>query len=278
MKRILLLSLITLGFSSITFGQLTSNFQEDWLKAVVSIEVASSPSNSQPVGTGLLVSTASNHVVLVTAKHVVTERNGSIRNGLAYRLNKKSNPSYLLNDSEIMQSLGNWLLSTNADLAMRFISWTDHQSDFKTLPAQGVMLAQTNVQAGAPIAILGFPMGLRSEEHSVPILRKGAIARSDPENLIADCFVFPGNSGGPVIYVPAVSFAGDLFHNPLHNTQKWLGIVSSEISYVERAYSSQTLHERAIFEENSGLCNVVPTERIQELMESDGFKAIDAIR
>lgn len=252
---------------------LTSTFDEDWLKSVVSIEVLTSPTNSQPIGTGFFLLTPSGRTAVLTAKHVVVEPNTTnIRRGLAYRLNTKDASSYLLNDDAVLPVLGKWILSTNADVAIRLLSWASN-SVIASLPVY-VMLARTNIQAGAPIIVLGFPMGLRSEDHPVPILRKGVIARSDPGNLIADCFVFPGNSGGPVFYLPYVRI-GVGFKNPMHNEQKLLGLVSSEISYVEDAYSPQTLRKRITFEENSGLCNVVPTDSIRELMDYTDFKRLD---
>jgi hypothetical protein len=252
---------------------LTSTFDENWLKAVVSIEVMTNPTNSSPIGTGFLLTTQCNHIILVTAKHVVENREGTIRTDLAYRINRKNATSYLLGDTGVVPSLGNWLVSTNADVALRFISWED-RSDFAPMPMY-VMLPQKSIQAGAPLVILGFPMGLRSEEHSVAVLRKGVIARSDPGNLLADCFVFPGNSGGPVIYLPNVRF-GQGWTNPMHNEQKLLGLVTSDISYSETAVSMQTLKPRITFEENSGLCIVVPTDRITELTNSSDFKRIDS--
>jgi len=256
-------------------GDLTSLFNENWFRAVVSIEVMTSPTNSQSIGTGFIVMTPSNHCALVTAKHVVVERGSdtNIVSGLAYRLNKTGQPTYLIPEVAIMPILGGWILSTNADLAARFISWAD-QSEFSPITVQD-LLPQSNVQATASIDILGFPMGLRSEEHQVPIVRRGTVARSDPGNLVLDCFVFPGNSGGPVVYVPVLKFGGGLISSPLVNSEKLVGIVISEITYNEDAYSLQTMHRRVSFEENSGLCNAVPVDRLLELMDCEEFKRID---
>jgi Trypsin-like peptidase domain len=253
---------------------ITSMFDEGWLRMVFSIGSMTSPTNSQPIGTGFLLLTPSNHVVLVTAKHVIQARDGSINDKLAYRVNRKTGPSYLLRDMDVLPVLGGWLLSTNADVALRLISWED-ESDFGALPLY-VMLPQRSIQAGTPLGILGFPMGLRSEDHAVAILRKGVIARSDPGNLLADCFVFPGNSGGPAVYIPNVRF-GEGIATPVHNEQKILGIVASNISYKEDAVSPQTLRTRTTFEENSGLCNIVPTDRIIELMDTPEFKRLDSV-
>jgi hypothetical protein len=102
-------------------------------------------------------------------------------------------------------------------------------------------------------------------------------ARSDPGNLIVECFVFPGNSGGPVIYVPTIKVDKSIT-TPLYNEERLVGVLSSEIAYTEDAYSLQTLHGRFTFEEKTGLCNVVPTDRIKELMDGDEFKRLDSQR
>src|SRR5882724_9491768 len=66
----------------------TSIFNENWLKAVVSIEVlTSSDTASTSIGTGFLLLSPANHVMLVTAKHVVSNEDNAILKGLAYRFN-----------------------------------------------------------------------------------------------------------------------------------------------------------------------------------------------
>ena len=56
----------------------------------------------------------------------------------------------------------------------------------------------------------------------------------------------------------------------------WLiGMVSSFIPYRDVAISVQTKRPRIIFEENAGLCNVVPAEIILELLQSPDFVEMD---
>ncbi len=54
----------------------TAVFNQKWLKALVSIEVVQDDGNQKPIGTGFLVQTPSNHIALVTAKHVVFTKKG----------------------------------------------------------------------------------------------------------------------------------------------------------------------------------------------------------
>jgi len=51
-------------------------------------------------------------------------------------------------------------------------------------------------------------MGLRSEAYATPITRQGIVAGLGEQGFLLDAFVFPGNSGGPVIYKPVATFVG----------------------------------------------------------------------
>ena len=127
----------------------------------------------------------------------------------------------------------------------------------------------------APLFIIGFPLGLRSEAYATPIVRRAIVARSDAVVIIVDGFVYPGNSGGPVIYEPSVQL-GPSFSTPILQGDWLAGMVLSEISYVEPAISVHTGRPRITFEDNSGLCNVLPAELILELLSSQEFSKLDA--
>src|SRR6266851_879462 len=75
----------------------TSGFNQQWLRALVSIEVLGSNGVGQPIGTGFLIGTPAGHAALVTARHVVfeDEGRGSVITNLAYRLNYKTGDSQL---------------------------------------------------------------------------------------------------------------------------------------------------------------------------------------
>lgn len=78
-------------------------------------------------------------------------------------------------------------------------------------------------------------------------------------DYIIDAFVFPGNSGGPVIIKPELmAIQGTL---PMTET-RLIGLVKSYIPYRDVAISPQTGRTRVIFEENTGLTNVEPVDYI----------------
>jgi hypothetical protein len=115
---------------------------------------------------------------------------------------------------------------------------------------------------------------MRSEQYATPIVRRAIVARVDPNNIIADGFVFPGNSGGPVVYEPTIRI-GKSFKTSILQGDWLVGMVSSFITYRDVAVSLQTKRPRIIFEENAGLCRVVPAETILELLQSPDFVKID---
>lgn len=127
------------------------------------------------------------------------------------------------------------------------------------------------IGAGDGVYILGFPMGIAGEERNYIITRRGSIARiSDflegvqPTYLI-DALIYPGNSGGPVFSA--------LDSTALEGTQAQtatylIGVVRAYLPYDDVAVSQQTKQPRIVFEENSGLADVVPIDRVDETILS----------
>ncbi len=115
--------------------------------------------------------------------------------------------------------------------------------------------------------VLGFPMGLIGGQRNTVIVRSGSIARirdtlakTNPTFLV-DAFVFPCNSGGPVISkVEAMSITG----TKSQDASYLIGIVQSYVPYQDVAISLQTKRPRVVFEENSGLAAVHPVDFIEE--------------
>jgi hypothetical protein len=251
----------------------TSYFNEDWLKTVVSLEVITENGKAKPIGTGFLIESPNKHIILITAKHVILDESGRILQNLAYRLNDKEGKSIILTDEHITKlRTGSWFLSENNDVACRFIL-RKKTSDVINIPLS-IFLVSKELNIGAPLVILGFPLGLRSEDYAIPIARKAMVARADPKLIIVDGFVFPGNSGGPVIYLPSVLFGKGITPGVL-NEQRVVGLVSESINSVEIAISPQTKRPRISFEDNTGLANVIPSEAILELINSTEVSTFD---
>lgn len=268
---LVLLATILLGQAVPAIPQTTS-FNQQWLDVVVSIEATTPQKELRPIGTGFLVQTANKHVLLVTAKHVIQ---GPLPVGsrIAYRLNTMDGGSTIVWDDDLSKKFGGWFPSPASDIACRFIAWPDNAKVVTLTPDN--FIAAGALSAGAPILVLGFPLGLRSTDHPKPIARHGIVGRVDRDNVLADAFVFPGNSGGPVIYSPSLKI-GQGLNSPLLNEEKLIGVVSSYIPYLDTAVSQHTQRPRVVFEENSGISNVVPVSMLVELLELDQIKKMDS--
>jgi hypothetical protein len=115
--------------------------------------------------------------------------------------------------------------------------------------------------------VLGFPMGLVGEHRNAVIVRSGTLARvrdtlaRTSKIFLVDAFVFPGNSGGPVVLKPeAVAIEG----TKPQLVPYLIGIVQAYVPYQDVAVSLQTGNPRVIFEENAGLAAVHPVDFIVE--------------
>lgn len=124
-----------------------------------------------------------------------------------------------------------------------------------------------------------FPLGLRSEEHAQPIVRGGTVARADSKSILIDGFVFPGNSGGLVLYSPTLKLhsSADIdIELGFIDHEMVIGLVSSYIPYIDAAVSQQTGRPRVTFEENSGLCQLVSADAILHILKRGDFVELDA--
>lgn len=243
-----------------------------WLRTLVSVEVSTSPDKVHPIGSGFLVKTPFNHFALVTAKHVILDDKGRIREGLAYRVNRPKQGSTLLFDTDLQKKGGPWFLSNSEDVACRFMGFYEG-SEFSVVQYES-LLPKEKVRTGAQVLVIGFPLGLRSEQYVEPIVRRGIVARADSNGILIDALLFPGNSGGPVIYAPTIKVAEPLIANSI-NKDMLIGLVSIGISYVETFVSQQTGKPRITFEDNAGLSNIVSAGAISSLLESNEFKKLD---
>jgi len=266
-------------------AQQTEGINPQLLKTLVSVEQISGTNTAdgklqaRSVGTAFLVSTPTGptnnagivgqRLILVTAKHVVTEPQGTLKPNLAYRLNNRSTNSDLVPETHMQQYAGNWFSSANYDVACRFIVFGD--PDVKTFSLE-MFLSQKSIRPGAPVLVIGFPLGLRSEVYAVPIVRRGSVAFVDENSLMLDGFTFPGNSGGPVVYSSVLGNTVPIRTGELITGDALIGLVIASLSYTDVAVSQQTKRPRITFEENSGLTHVLPAEAILSLLQREDVR------
>jgi len=137
--------------------------------------------------------------------------------------------------------------------------------------ADKVRIRDLMVSEGDGVYVLGFPMGLVGPVRNTVVVRNGTIAsirgllEEDTNAFLIDAFIFPGNSGGPVVLRPEL---GAITGTKSHPKSLLLGIVTGYIPYSEPAVSPQTGKTRVVFVENSGLAAVHPVDCIDQVIAS----------
>jgi len=134
--------------------------------------------------------------------------------------------------------------------------------------ADKAKLKEIEMSVGEGVFVLGFPMGLSgTAQRNYVIARRGSIARisdlldSTGSSFLIDGFIFPGNSGGPVI--SALSSSA-LNGTKSQNRVYLIGVVRAYLPYTDVALSQQTGQIRMVSQENSGLAEVLPVAYINE--------------
>jgi hypothetical protein len=164
------------------------------------------------------------------------------------------------------------VLSVNIDKLQRDFNVSFFASD--VVVADRYKLRDMGIAAGDGTFVLGFPMGLTENVYSAVIVREGIIARIEDllnygaESFMIDSFVFPGNSGGPVLLKPEIiSIKGTKNHPDPY----LIGVVDAYQPYREPAVSLQTQETRIVFEENSGLANILPIDFVKDAIVADSI-------
>lgn len=215
-------------------------------------------------------------VFLITAAHVVKGFAESGKDKIEARIDATDVSS---KSENLDIPISDWFFHPSVDLAatpvpIQLLSQRGLQNSFFASDENSLTIKQmvtAGTAAGDGIFVPGFPMGLSGEHRNYVIVRQGAIARISEllegasKTFLVDAFVFPGNSGDPVILRPEILSIQGTQANP---KAALIGVVLSYESYVDTAVSQQTKHARITFEENSGLAAVLPVDFINELVKA----------
>ncbi len=121
-------------------------------------------------------------------------------------------------------------------------------------------MKDNSVAEGDFIYVIGFPMGMDSVNKKSPIVRTGCIARisdlynQESNQFLLDTFVFPGNSGSPII----LKTEFQSYRAPL------IGIVDGYETYKETLVTENEAHFRSCIVQNAGLAKVYPVDFIDQ--------------
>lgn len=259
-----------------------------FLDCVVAIGVKNPDESKSWIGTGFMIGRffkqrdeglKDYHVFLVTNKHVLNGQNSVI---VRFNPQPQSNEQARDYDLPLIDKDGNktWTEHPTKDIDVAVMNinpkilrehgmrFSYFQSDTHLLNIS--QMAETGITEGDFVYVLGYPMGIVAPDRQYVIARSGSIARirdvleRRSTDFIVDAFVFPGNSGGPVVSKPeVVSIVGT---KPIKSAYL-IGIVKNYVPYQDIAYSVQTKRPRVIFEENSGLSAVIPVDFVMETIE-----------
>lgn len=253
---------------------------------VVAIGTRDSRGSVQWIGAGTLLgrffrklsnTQSQYHIFIVTNRHLLEEQETVVVRFT--RLNSQPAKDY---DIPLFSPSGRRLwkehphqdidiavIGINADfLSSEGVKYDYFQSDNHVMTLSE--MARAGVSEGDFIYVLGFPMGIMDAERQYVIARSGIIARLRDtfekvnKEFLIDALIFPGNSGGPVIYKPEIIH---IEGSKSVSKPGLIGIVSGYLSYRDVAHSRQTGKAKVVFEENSGLAFVIPIDYALETME-----------
>jgi hypothetical protein len=185
-------------------------------------------------------------------------------------------PVVLPDGSPVVTTRKLWTPHSSADLAaMQLLpdNWPRDLKAFRITDILNDALQQEwDIGASDETFILAFHPGIMNGEPSSAVIRHGTIAffPNGADTFLVDSFVFPGNSGSPVILKPSmVNLKGYQFTISGNARQAYLlGVVVEFLPYTEFAISPQTQRPRISFEENSGLVRAVRAEKVAELLRA----------
>ncbi len=220
----------------------------DFLDCVVAIGVDNPSDQTNPIkwiGTGFLVgrflktndeNKNDYHIFLVTNKHVLIDQksvkvrfnphNSEPAKDYDIPLINNGNKTWTGHQTEKIDVAAiNINPAILVDEGMKFQYF---RSDSNILHIE--QMAEKGMTEGDFIYVLGFPMGIVGGDRQYVIARSGSIARirdaleKRSNDFIVDSFVFPGNSGGPVVSKPEITH---IVGTQSINRAYLIGIVSS---------------------------------------------------
>ena len=227
-------------------------------------------------GSGFLLSTGSSQF-LISAKHVLIDSSGSFHADTAIAYSRPRDPK---EDGSIVRELDLKKLEKNGNvrrdsphdvIAIKLGSLEPAGEAFRLNLTDGVKVGGNaksgqvqilksstkvlkDVSVGNDAIIFGYPVSIGIKDspqfdQSKPLLRRGVIAGTfaDKGTLIVDCFVYPGNSGGPVM---------EIEHEPNGFRYSVIGLVSEFIPVTEVWKNENYGYENTVVS-NSGYSVVI---------------------
>ncbi len=230
-------------------------------------------------GTGFLVKIQEIYY-LVTAKHIIKDPDtGALRDGgMFVFLNAKKGNINFRKIEEIKKNFKvDWVFHSNPDVDIAIIPWPlDMANDDVRVVPEELFTKSDRIFELYDIFFISFQPGIDMTTKISPVFKTGTISLvNSDKTFYINASAFPGNSGSPVFLKPSPSRFDDpsflIGGGNLDGT--FIGMVGNYIAYQEVAVSVQTKRPRIVFEENTGLSKIWSVEYIQEILNSDVFRA-----
>jgi hypothetical protein len=206
----------------------------------------------------------SGRAVLVTAAHVLDDIAGETAE-IFLRTQQTGTERWTMQRGRFAirrAGLPLWKQLPDIDVAAMYVTWPVPTNVIAptTMLADDAMLTKAGAGPGVALKVVGYPLGMASNDAFFPILRTGDIASypllptKDNKTFLLDFRVFKGNSGGPVFYSPHELAGGAMLCCP---PQFIMGLVSKEAS-LNMPYAELQL----------SLGQIVQASLIREVIES----------
>ena len=256
---------------------------DHWRESTVALGVAQREGGKQrftAVATGVIVGSVpgQKRPWLVTARHVF------------YNPTENWEPNYILvrfswfETRPVDEYLGvmvplkqngrrTWVAHPDPDVDLAYVPLSVTPQEAGKSELQAIVLSQFATAAetyeAAPVLILGYPAAVGADFQVRALLRQGVIAWVSPERpaakpFLIDANIFPGNSGGPVLFVPTgIDPAGRVLTG---GSVKFLGLVSQTRTQSTLIATSKSQPSQSLPLNFLGIGVIEPAQRVRELV------------
>ena len=249
-------------------------------KSVLFIGKQISENEFVTIGTGFLIR-VHNIFHLVTAKHVIYDAASEQPTQNLIAIYNNNEGGRRLKDLEKIREKDKirWIFhdDDSVDLAVIPFPIDVKNDDVRVIPEE-LFLDSGSLEELYDVFYISYQPGAQSGEGKIePIIRKGAISRiGNDGHFLIDGAAFPGNSGSPVFLTPSpIRFqeTGIVFSGKDEIGDKFIGIIGSYLPYEDIAISRQTGMPRVVFQENTGLSQVLAADLLEEIVQQENFVA-----
>jgi S1-C subfamily serine protease len=203
-------------------------------------------------GTGVLIKSG-RHFIVVTARHVILDKNLNLLPGLIFWGNTKQGKEFSRSFEENRAEWKNirWVIHDSADIAAIIVGIKEAEDDVYFV-SMSDFLDVKDLKKGESVYYLGFPRALGADTGIDPVLRHGIVSlKSSPDYFYIDATAAGGNSGGPVFRI-------------LDSKAYFIGIVTD----FPWGHASEPE-----FYYHTGVSRVYSTNQIKTLINSKEFEA-----